>query len=308
MEISSYLRNAPLDQTQSPESINPLTLMSPPLADDLVSAYGPSQQTTDGSPTDGAREATNNRTPGYDEIEQMTQDRLEKMPEYLEQKQKWDAWHGIESDFALVDHFTGLLTDDGTVTLENLRALANDPFCPNPEAKAAAQRLLSDMSIWNELAKGDNKVGTHDVTEFVALMKNQLKVMRDETRASIKAELTPPPTSPQPGQAAGGPGGSASPPSSESQLTRPPTSTKAGMEGATENLAIAADYLQQQMMELAQKAAADPSQAGLYQQQIAMLQNQYQSITNMMNQLTQMISNLSKMWSDVAMNSIRNVK
>lgn len=250
----------------------------------------------------------------------MTEERLMSDPEYRELKEKYESCKGLEEMFHLIDVSVGWRNDD-KIILTDILALVEDPNTPYKAARAAAMWLNEHRDVWSAIAKGDNLVGLHDVKEYLAQMKGQLKEMKEKVRSEIKAEVAPAASAPSGGAgasgapgsaggAAGGPAGASSTAESspESKVPRPSPSTKAGMEGATENLANTADYLQAQMMALAEDASKNPEHASLNASKIAMLQNKFQAITNMMNQLTQMLSNMSKMWSDVAMNSIRNLK
>lgn len=301
--------------TSSIKSLNTSTVAPPPL----------NPQPQMGPPEPPTQSAAQIAATKRKEIEGETNARLSENSDYQELNAMLEAWKNLEAEFNAIDAHTGVVTNDRTITLENLQALVNDPFFPNEEAKAAAKHLLDNISVWNELAKGDDQVGKHDVQAFIAGMKDKKKAIESQTREEVRTELYPPSSSsaatgtggsgaPQAGGAgsSNAPGGGETAPGTPDKVDTsfhpPKPSDKAGMEGATENLAGTADALQDQMMRLAEEASKDPSKATINGQKIAMLQNQFQAITNMMNQLTQMMSNLSKMWSDVAMNSIRNLK
>lgn len=274
-----------------------------------------SQQSSGSTPTDGAREATPTKTPGYKEIKQMTEERLKDNPEYVELKEKYETWKSLENDFALIDQYTGFITGDGTLTLDNLRALANDMVAPNPAAKAAAQRLLANMEVWNALAKGDNVVGTHDVTEFVNGMKSQLKAIEDATKNEIKAEVG---AAAAAAAAAGGTPAAGSPADPATNQTgaaplfkAPALSSKPGMEGAVENVGNTLSAIANATSELMAKLAdpnLKPEDRQKLQAQYNELQQLQSMLTAMYTQLQEAIANLMKMYSDVAKNSIQNMR
>jgi hypothetical protein len=193
----------------------------------------------------------------------------------------------------------------------------------SPEMKAAATWLLAHEDVWRDLPKKETLVGGLGIDMRAAqsyLADLSRRVSELEGRRLEVPEVPPKPTVPGAVPSAGatpsgGPTGATQSSASNSGTTSaadeiplPAPSTKPGLEGATENLANAADHLQAQMIKLAEEASKDPTKATLNAQKIAMLQTQIQSLTNMMSQLQQMMSNMSKLWSDVAMNSVRNLK
>lgn len=287
---------------------------APPPLDPQAARPPPALET----PTQSAAET---RRAKDQEIKQATSERLADNDEYQEVKTLLDGCATLLADFALVDKHTGLFLNDGKITLDNLYALVGDPLA-NADAKAAAQRLLDNQDIWTKLAKGDDLVGKQDVSDFIDGLKAKKREIEGATRKEVADELYPPKSSSSSSAATGGggevstsgggnapaAGGGESGSTIDTSFHPPKPSDKPGMEGASENLAGTADALQDQMMRLAEQAAKDPANAAKFNQQIAMLQAQFQAITNMMSQLSQLMSNLSKMWSDVAMNSIRNLK
>lgn len=256
-----------------------------------------------GGAADGAREATEPTKSGWQLVNEEVEARLSADPEYAELKAKYDAHEGMADDFAIVDQAFFWGRGDGALDLGDIQAVANDSL-QTDEARNAAKRLLKDMAVFTAAAGGNNQLTRSEVMEFLNGLKGDLSARRASMTEKVEAEHAKRETGVRGSTSANGT------PSSDSATEAAPIvmSSRPGVEGAMENLGNVADSLQAQMLELAKKAAEDPSKAVQYQQQIAQLQNQYQAITNMMNQLTQMLSNLSKMWSDVAMNSIRNVK
>jgi flagellin-like hook-associated protein FlgL len=84
-----------------------------------------------------------------------------------------------------------------------------------------------------------------------------------------------------------------------------PPSTKPGIEGALENLGNLGDDLQKQITDTINDPNMDATSK---QAKLTQLQSQQQSVMNMLNQISQMLQNVVKMWSDIAMNSVRNMK
>lgn len=300
-------------QSESPlEELTPLVMNPQPVmlhgnAIDAHGAGGASAQGHD-TPTDGVRQASQ-PTPTRADIERMAEERAMENPDYAEVVSQLAQCEGLVDKFLEIESAT-LISWDDVIVKGDLMPLINDVNTPNQAAREAAKFLNDHKWLWSAIAKGDDRVSLSDVKDLIASLKARRDELKGAARAEVKAELNIPVAGatfqPQAGVANGTTGGTQG--STGTSLPRPPPSNLPGMEGAMENLANTGDWISQQMMELSQKAAADPSKAVLYQQQIAQLQNQYQAITNMMNQLTQTISNLSKMWSDVAMNSIRNLK
>lgn len=273
-------------------------------AQNTVSGHNQGSNPAGGSPTDGIRETS---APGSKsaEFEAEVNERLGADPDYQKLEAKLAALKSFEEDFATIDGAIIFGRDDGIITLNELKDIAADVH-QSPAAREAARRLLSNKSLWNEVASGatgknDNRIGIDDVGRLIGATSDAMAAKRNAVRDELKAEKNP---------SSGSQAGTPAPGSTgvESTIPPPAPSSLPGMDGALENLANTGDHLQAQMMALAEEAAKDPSKATLNGQKIAMLQNKFQAITNMMNQLTQMISNMSKMWSDVAMNSIRNLR
>lgn len=335
---------------------NPALVDHAPLnADDLaptnqlggnsVSESGQAQHSSPSSPTDGGREATNGPLT-YEETERLTGERLAGNSDYQALSVKLDTWKDLENDFATIDAHTGFPfgTGDGIVTLQDLRALSDDPFA-DPDAKAAANRLLSHMSIWNELAKGDNKVGTHDVTDFLNAQRAQLAGMKNEARAQITAEHaqaqtaagvgaagatpatggTPATGAPAAGTPAATAAGTPAETPEEAKkkadakalmeeagkaLPKPPPSQFSGMEGASENMNNMIGWAEAETDRLTTLMGKtdDPAVLKQLETKINQMSRRMQQMTALMNQLMTAMQNISKMYSDIAMNSVRNMR
>jgi hypothetical protein len=272
------------------------------------------------NPTDGARDATTNHPPTHDEIERLTEECLGNDSDYQAAQKKLDDWKDLENDFAAMDHFTGLF-EDRIVTLDNVRALAGDAGA-NPAARAAAQRLLNNMSIWNELASGrtgtnDGVVGMDDVTAFVAKLKSDVKAIKESTRAAVTAELQPSSAGGSGATAGGGApapaaaGTSGATAGAEPLFKAPTLSTKPGMEGAVENIGNTLTAIGNATADVAAQLAnpnLSPEDKQKLQARYNDLQQLQSMLTAMYTQIQEAIANLMKMYSDVAKNSIQNMR
>lgn len=316
MDIRTDFRNStPVENTQSTsmQSITPAPAQTVDSAADSVANHGGTQQSGSSAPTDGGRETTP-KPPTAADIEQMVNERLANDPEYQALQAKLEKWKGLESDYALIDRYSGFITGDGTVTLENIRAVANNSHPDAAEANAAAKRLLGAMDVWNEISKGDNQAGTHDVMAFLAGMRDQLKGMKDSARADIRAEqgLTANPATGS--AAAGGAAAGTSSTTADGAATlfkASAPSTKPGMEGAVENINNALTSIGNEMGTLMAKMT-DPKTPPEERQKLQAAYNELQQLQSMLmamyKQLQEAISNMVKMYSEVAQNSIRNMR
>lgn len=310
-------------QTEQP----PLTAPPSPAASgsgDSSTSYGqpgPAPAPRHSEPAQGARETVTQR---HAEINQMAEERLQENPEYVKLKAKQDVWGDIETIYALIDD-NSLWAGDRKITLDDVKVLAADPN-RSDAARAAAQRLLDNPSIWNELATGldgknDGLVGAADVQRFVERMQSGIAAMRDSARAEVMGEMAAERSAQQGGSGAthstgnnaahdGATGSSSA--AAEGKLFKAPTpSTKGGMEGAVENVTNTLSAVADATAELsAQLMNPDLSSAERQKLQAKYneLQQLQQMLTSMFSQLQQNISNLMKMYSEVAENSIRNMK
>lgn len=212
----------------------------------------------------------------------------------------------------------GAIGLDNALTMGEIRDLSK---IGPPQVKAAAERLLANYELLTRFMKGDDRMSMNDVTQICDGMRARQGEIRQQTEAQVRADVdakplvgtgtdpatgnttTPPATPGAPDAAQPAPGTEGPTPT-----PKPTPSTKPGIEGALENLASAQDWIQKEITRLAEEAAKDPSKAGALQAQMTNLTNQSQMLSNMTNQLSQMLSNMTKMWSDIAMNSIRNIK
>lgn len=205
----------------------------------------------------------------------------------------------------------------GVVSLTWLQAVVNDPF-RSSASKAAAQRLL-DNPAWSRAdADHSGKLTLGEAGAYADKMKaNDAASSSSGGSTTSTTDSGKPPSDADVGGTS--PGGattstsnsaSADAPKKSVQdildsVPKPPPSSRPGMEGALENLGNSADYLQKQMEAIANDPNLD---AGMKSAKMANLQSQQQLAMNMLNQLSQMMQNTMKLWSDIAMNSVRNIK
>lgn len=195
----------------------------------------------------------------------------------------------------------------GVVSLEWLRAVANDPF-RGPDSKAAAHRLLSNSTWAHADADHSGKLTLGEAVAYADKMKGQSSGA--STASSTASAGHAPSDADVTGTSSSGNAASTDAPKKTVQdvmdsVPKPAPSSKNGMEGALENLGNTADYLQKQMEAIANDPNIDPS---LKTAKLSNLQAQQQAAMNMLNQLAQMMQNTIKLWSDIAMNSVRNIK
>ncbi len=283
---------------------------------DSVSDHAPSQQNaTNNSPTSSAREAATRK---HAELQEVIEERLMSDPEYVELKKMYDeANANLMSDFLLVDQFTGIWPDK-KIQMQDLIALKNDTLA-NPEARAAASRLLANSKVWQDISHADNLVDVTDVEAFLASKKGALAEMRRTVTAEVKEEIkaeTANAATAGGGVAGAGATGTGAPGTGATGpagplFTASTPSTKSGMEGAVENVNNAIKSIGTSMNSIMAEIAdpkTTPERRKDLQNQYNELQQLQSMLTAMYTQMQEAIANLMKMYSDVAMNSVRNMK
>lgn len=246
----------------------------------------------------------NSNQPPPKSIKEEVQDRLAENEEYQAAQADLVRYGDIQECFDLVDRNTGVGGPDNRIEYANLVYL-RDTNPPGSPLYEAATKLM-ESGIWNRLAKDDQWVGSHDVAAVLGDMRNRVASIKTSVTQEVIQERAgnhnavgggqTTPTEPPAAPAAVDPAAS---------VPRPIPSTLPGVDGALENLGNQADYIAKQM----EAVANDPNmEQGLKAATMTKLQQQQQSAMNMMNQLMQMMSNTSKAWSEIAMNSVRNIK
>jgi len=282
----------------------------------VTASSSPAQGSSGGSPTDGAREATK---PTHKEIEQLAEERAMENPDYAELKAKLEACSGLEDMFVLIDKNVGWRNDD-TITMDDILALVNDTNQPNKEARAAAKWLNDHRDVLSSLKKGDDRIGLHDVKEFIAGIKAQLKELKDGARAEIKSESgiktdsTPANTAATGSTATPATASGADPKAIMEEagraLPKPPPSQFSGLEGASDNMNNMIGWAEAETDRLTTLMGKtdDPAVLKQLETKINQMSRRMQQMTALMNQLMTAMQNISKMYSEIAMNSVRNMR
>lgn len=289
-----------------------------------ASDHSNSQAGADTCPTAGGREVTSTVPLTHDEIERATEERLMQDPEYRELKERSELCKDLLDMVLLVDANTGLVTSDGSIELANVKWLLNSD---DPKVQAAAKFLNEHMDIWREIAGTDNWTGTDAVKAFIAGMKDQLKSMRATARGEIKAEdaarvgaaataagAAATGQTGGTGQAAGASQTAADPKAllaeADQALPKPAPSQFSGLEGASENLNNMVGWAEAEMDRITKLMGKtdDPAVLKQLEMKINQMSRRMQQMTALMNQIMTAMQNISKMYSDIAMNSVRNMR
>lgn len=289
-----------------------------------------SPNTGNDKPTDGASDTNKSNPDPNADLPYVIEDRLKRDPAFLEAQAALAEVSTLENDFTLVDRHTGI-GPDSRIEYANLVALSNDPGA-NPAARAAANRLLANTSLWNAIAKGDQWVGIHDVQGLIQDRKNAVNTAREAVANQARAERgVPTATTNSESAPATGPGESAPTTpgtgatteadekkkaaaeimaEADKSLPKPAPSQFSGLEGASENINNLIGWGEQEIDRLTTLMGKtdDPAVLKQLENKINQMSRRMQQLTAMMQQIMTMMSNLSKMYSDIAMNSVRNMK
>lgn len=253
--------------------------------------HAPPPQTQ--GPASGARDATQPTSKGYAATKGPSQQEIDAATQQVKDLQLMSS---LPNKF---NHDA----EEGIFSLEWVRAVANDGW-RFPHERDAARRLL-DSGAW-ALADADHsgKLTLGEASAYASQLQGKAPAPsagstgRTPSDADIGGSKDPGRTS------------DTKEPKKTVQdvmdsVPKPERSTKPGMEGALDNLGNTADYLQKQMEAVANDPDLDPAAKSAKLQN---LQFQQQSAMNMLTQLSQMMQNTIKLWSDIAMNSVRNIK
>jgi hypothetical protein len=258
-------------------------------------------QSTHGTSSTDSREATKT-------VDQEVSERLANDPDYQRVDQELKDALGLQKDWLLVEG-NSPMANDGKLTLADISVVASDPLRPQ-NVRDAANRLLANPTFLTAVNKDDTLASAQDVAAYVQGLRTEMKAQKDAVTAEVKQERGVQ-ANPQAGAAAdsatpnGAPAPAATGSTPAQSVPLPPPSDKPGMEGAMENLGNMGDYYSKQMLAIANDSSIDPGKKSAL---IADLQTKQQATMNMLNQLIQMMQNTSKLWSDIAMNSVRNIK
>ncbi len=289
-----------------------------------------SSPTSSGTPTADAREATTAQRPTAGDVERMTDERVRTDPKFLEAEVSFHELEQAEADFRLIDGETFLGRNDNIITYNELLDIAANENA-SADARAAANRLIHNPSLWNQLATNladgvnDNKVGVNDVTRLKREAKGYMDSMRAEVKGEVKAEIAAasgaatgtgaaPATGAVPATGGKDPAAQARADAVMAQageaLPKPPPSQFGGLEGASENLNNMVGWAEAETDRLTTLMGQtdDPAVLKQLEAKINQMSRRMQQMTALMNQIMTAMQNISKMYSDIAMNSVRNMK
>lgn len=291
---------------------------------------GTGQSSAAGAPADGAREATEPAKAGWRSVNEEVEERLNADPEYAELKAKYETHKGMANDFAIVDQACWFGPGDGLLGLADIQSVANDP-AQTPEARAAAQRLLQDMAVFNEAAAGNQQLTSSEVMTFLKNLKGELSARKAAMTEKVEGEhakkaeqSSGSAASGQTGQAgrAGGNGQAGATAEGKDAATqeviaqidqsnpKPAPSEFSGLEGATENMNNMIGWGESEIDRLTELMGKtdDPATLKKLENKINQMTRRMQQMTALMNQLATAMQNISKMYSDIAMNAVRNMR
>lgn len=241
--------------------------------------------------------------------------RLADDPSYVNTTKELATAEAMFVDFSLVEA-NSLWAGDGKLTLADLRAVADDPLRPD-SVRDAARRLLANPQIWAAASKDGVTLSNQDLMNFINGKKAELALARKEVEGQVREDLgAPPPKTAENGSPTGNDtsatGTKADPALGQidQAAEKPAPSTLGGMEGAYENANNLLGWAEGEMDRLNALLAKtdDPKTQKMIENKMNQLTRRMQSITAMITQLATMMSNISKMYSDIAMNSLRNMK
>lgn len=285
----------------------------PPPPNSTGRAPPPPPSHNTGSPTQGAGGTTTAPVPGYASNAAEIEARLATHADYQATVKELEALKALRADMNL------LANGEGNVSTSFLKAVSADGGRTQAE-RDAADRLLACPQL-SEIMRGrhsrdDGLANTADLDLVISRREEKLTSIRTEVADALfpkpgnTGQVTSPSTGDTPPAGDTAPSPSPTPGPSPIQeildgVPKPPPSTSPGMSGTLENLGNTADHLAKQMEAIANDPNLDP---GVKAAKMAELQAKQQSVMNMLNQLSQMLSNVAKLWSDIAMNSVRNIK
>lgn len=338
MEISSDYTNrtevVPQESTATGQTIRQGNENTATPAQSTAQNAAPDSSASD--PTGGGREVTTSAPLGHKDIERMTEERLMEDPEYREAKEKYDLLKSIQKGLGQIDGAQGW-RNDGVVELWDLEELMKRSDVPDG-AKQAAAVLLNDPTLWRELAGTDNQVKLSDLAGLLTTLMGSLKGMKEAVKAEVKAEVAETNAANAAtgtggatgAQTTGNAAGAQSPEEAkkaeeaakkaadakaimaeaDQALPKPAPSQFSGLEGASENLNNMVGWAEAEMDRLTKLMGKtdDPAVLKQLEAKINQMSRRMQQMTALMNQIMTAMQNISKMYSDIAMNSVRNMR
>ncbi|HEY0880552.1 MAG TPA: hypothetical protein VGD87_03420, partial [Archangium sp.] len=190
MSIESVSRQ-PLTALEEGNVVNGPAPAPPPRAtqqsNEVGSANAQTLSPNSSGPTDGARASTEPAKAGWQLVNEEVEARLNADSEYVEAKSNYDTYKGMADDFALVDKACWFGPGDGLLGLADIQSVAGDEG--QPEAvRAAARRLIQNMSVFNEAAAGNTQLTMSEVTEFVKGLKADVSSRKSSMTEKVEAE------------------------------------------------------------------------------------------------------------------------
>ncbi|MDP1822939.1 MAG: hypothetical protein Q8L48_06850 [Archangium sp.] len=313
----------------------------PPPPGDSAAGFGqaPPPPPPSYSATDGAREATVPKPMTREEIEKEAEDRLISDPSYRAEKEKYEMLQSIKEGFMSIDGGVQGFSFDGLVELWDLEALVGRADAPEG-AKEAARLLLAHPDLWLELkalTNNGNRVSLDVFRNVLAASAEKLKGLKDGAKKEVKEEDAQRLGAAQTGGAnPGAQTGSTSAPATQTPeeakkaaeaekkaadakaimaeadqaLPKPAPSQFSGLEGASENLNNMVGWAEAETDRLTKLMGKtdDPAVLKQLEMKINQMSRRMQQMTALMNQIMTAMQNISKMYSDIAMNSVRNMR
>lgn len=239
-------------------------------------------------------------------------------PEYREKWEQQESLAQLLGEFAGLEAKWGNGKNDGLMNWDDIKcAVLNRDRGTSKAELALADFLYENHDLFKSIDKdGDGMIDKSELKSMLRSLQSDLHTMESNTRSSA-------------GSAATGTGPIDRTKLDESQANR---SEQKGTnsDGKTQSIdelikmtpfeSTATDpgermsdcvgHLQSEIDRLYASMTDQTSQADMskIQGQIAKLQSMMQMVMSAMQQQQQMMSNIAKMWSDMAMNSIRNMK
>lgn len=285
-------------------------------------------QHSENKPTDGSRECTEPKGPSWEDIQSSLNEALSRNEEY----------QSLNKELALLDQMSkdtqtllqsGSIGWDQTLTMGEIYDVASGNF--PADMKAAAKRLLDNPELLDKLKNGDDKYTSNDIGRLRKEFDDRRTAIRQSTEDQVRADLgAAARVNTEPATGSGAPAGTSGSGSVDGgtpapgtgapgqdilaeagkPLPKPPPSQQSGLEGASENINNMIGWGEQEIDRLTTLMGKtdDPATLKQLENKINQMSRRMQQMSAMLQQIMTMMTNLSKMYSDIAMNSVRNIK
>lgn len=275
--------------------------------------------------TDGSRNSTEPKSPGWADIQYSVDEALSRNEEYTSLNKELQQLDQMSADTQTLLN-SGSIGWDQTLTMGEIQDVAEGNF--PADMKAAAKRLLANPELLDKLKNGDDKYTSYDIGRLRKTFNDRRTEIRDSTDAQVRADLgaasrVPTNGSPDPATGSDSAPNARTPAPTEgskpgeailaeagTSLPKPPPSQQTGLEGASENINNMIGWGEQEIDRLTTLMGKtdDPAVLKQLENKINQMSRRMQQMSAMLQQIMTMMSNLSKMYSDIAMNSVRNIK